>query len=571
MLRRAQAAQAAGVPALAQPDVHWAAQAASKEPPLADVALRRELALRDFDLMGVLDASPAPGAAARDDGSCLVRGAWARVATARGTAAPPPRRGGAAAAVAGWFYVLGGMIKEDMELMDEQREARARDGYSTEDEIEHGVYDNDNFSEQLAKCAARDCWRISVAAVVAAADSPAAPRPAWQQLQQPSRAGGPPACEHTHAAACDALALLVVYANGHLYTLPVPPEDGSLPDTGTSWRRLGCPWSQRCAVPSGDVADDEVSDHEAAVCVGGCFAYVYWEPEGLRAMCLRTGAPALRVDPHGGGPARCAPHMWVASAPPPGQGAAADARIRLWGGAEPGQELMPQQPGFTSMPCMPVNSDMWICEAGVWQRVRPLATGGGGVPPLTRAEALCMPRDDGSVLLVGGYSETHPWWLPGMRGQAMGFRYFHDAHLFTDNLRSIGSSDEGLASAGDARAGWCPVATPRTGRPPTAAQRVGSWDAHSRAALVAGGYSTLREGHSAEDQASGNPHRFPLTDIFVLRLDDDATRKTACCASCGATGGRLRACSRCRRVRYCGELCQRTHWAEHKRDCSSAD
>ena len=37
------------------------------------------------------------------------------------------------------------------------------------------------------------------------------------------------------------------------------------------------------------------------------------------------------------------------------------------------------------------------------------------------------------------------------------------------------------------------------------------------------------------------------------------------CRSCGKEGGRV--CSRCRRVRYCSEGCQRADWKAHKKDC----
>jgi hypothetical protein len=46
-----------------------------------------------------------------------------------------------------------------------------------------------------------------------------------------------------------------------------------------------------------------------------------------------------------------------------------------------------------------------------------------------------------------------------------------------------------------------------------------------------------------------------------------------CCAACGAApagGAALRACARCRRARYCGAACQRTHWKAHKPACNAA-
>lgn len=38
------------------------------------------------------------------------------------------------------------------------------------------------------------------------------------------------------------------------------------------------------------------------------------------------------------------------------------------------------------------------------------------------------------------------------------------------------------------------------------------------------------------------------------------------CSYCGKTGS-MKACSRCKSVRYCGKACQRAHWKVHKIDC----
>lgn len=43
------------------------------------------------------------------------------------------------------------------------------------------------------------------------------------------------------------------------------------------------------------------------------------------------------------------------------------------------------------------------------------------------------------------------------------------------------------------------------------------------------------------------------------------------CAGCGRSGGTpLKACSRCKAVRYCGEACQRKAWTAHKAVCRPA-
>jgi tetratricopeptide (TPR) repeat protein len=44
----------------------------------------------------------------------------------------------------------------------------------------------------------------------------------------------------------------------------------------------------------------------------------------------------------------------------------------------------------------------------------------------------------------------------------------------------------------------------------------------------------------------------------------------SCCASCGVAGGddiKLRNCTACYLVRYCGVKCQKDHWKKHKKDC----
>ena len=50
----------------------------------------------------------------------------------------------------------------------------------------------------------------------------------------------------------------------------------------------------------------------------------------------------------------------------------------------------------------------------------------------------------------------------------------------------------------------------------------------------------------------------------------DDTNAMGCCASCGIAGGddiKLKNCTACHLVKYCGVDCQRNHWAQHKRAC----
>jgi hypothetical protein len=51
-----------------------------------------------------------------------------------------------------------------------------------------------------------------------------------------------------------------------------------------------------------------------------------------------------------------------------------------------------------------------------------------------------------------------------------------------------------------------------------------------------------------------------------------AAHKTWACAACGVAAdasdeGKLRECSGCNAVRYCGKSCQKMHWSAHKPTC----
>eukprot|EP00933_Yihiella_yeosuensis_P050727 TRINITY_DN4851_c1_g2_i1.p1 TRINITY_DN4851_c1_g2~~TRINITY_DN4851_c1_g2_i1.p1 ORF type:complete len:405 (-),score=79.68 TRINITY_DN4851_c1_g2_i1:322-1536(-) len=55
-----------------------------------------------------------------------------------------------------------------------------------------------------------------------------------------------------------------------------------------------------------------------------------------------------------------------------------------------------------------------------------------------------------------------------------------------------------------------------------------------------------------------------------LAVPDEELRLTAKCPACQATGPRLR-CSRCRRVFFCTDVCQRKAWPIHKHECTPRD
>jgi hypothetical protein len=226
-----------------------------------------------------------------------------------------------------------------------------------------------------------------------------------------------------------------VLADGRLYTLSVagPPHQPAC-----QWRFLCCPWRPDDGATRRITDEDEdldIEELEASLCVGGEFAYMFWAAEGIRAVCLRTGAPSVRIDAAGGAPDRSLVYLWVARPPPPG-GQATDVILRLWAGNAPYDEDTDRParvPGFVTTN-QAAHADLWTCDRGAWQQMWPPAKGGGGVPPPTRGEALCLQRP-GGALLLGGYSETLPRRLSFSGGApvTMGYRYLNDAVVFAEN------------------------------------------------------------------------------------------------------------------------------------------
>jgi hypothetical protein len=57
----------------------------------------------------------------------------------------------------------------------------------------------------------------------------------------------------------------------------------------------------------------------------------------------------------------------------------------------------------------------------------------------------------------------------------------------------------------------------------------------------------------------------------VVAFEAEQQNAAGACAACGARAGqpgvRLKMCSRCKGVRYCGPQCQRAHWPAHKGKC----
>jgi hypothetical protein len=63
------------------------------------------------------------------------------------------------------------------------------------------------------------------------------------------------------------------------------------------------------------------------------------------------------------------------------------------------------------------------------------------------------------------------------------------------------------------------------------------------------------------------PERLSRVEASIARLTAAAEARTDTCSQCGVRANGLKTCARCKRVRFCGQLCQVSNWPAHKSDC----
>jgi hypothetical protein len=63
------------------------------------------------------------------------------------------------------------------------------------------------------------------------------------------------------------------------------------------------------------------------------------------------------------------------------------------------------------------------------------------------------------------------------------------------------------------------------------------------------------------------PERLDRVQASIARLTAHVEAKKDTCAQCGVRAEGLKACARCKQVRFCGQQCQLENWPSHKADC----
>jgi hypothetical protein len=387
--RRVTAYEAAGTPTAPLPELTYVSRADITAFPGDRLVQAVQALLR------APDGAPPPAALEACPGLVAARVARLELSGDAG-GLPHARRHGASAALDGWLYVWGGV--------DEGR------------------------------CAVTDFWRAPLSAIQRrGGDADVA---AWQQLTRPEKVGGPPHADGALLCAAPAAGELLALADGVLWAASV-----AAPAPALTWRCVGAAWPERGA------GADVLRGAGSALATAGAYAYVYTPRAGLVRLCLRTGARQVLHAWSAGGAAadaaaptepRCtSPLLWA-------QGGRA---LYLWGGNAPTDTFNAADFQCFALSSPPPLNALWRFDLSTddadsaaaaaplgW---RVVAFGGGGAPPPPRAEATLVPLDgqpgfeDGSAVVLGGYSEMMPQWATdGMTGMET-FRYLNDVNLFT--------------------------------------------------------------------------------------------------------------------------------------------
>ena len=515
VLRRVEAADAAGVPMVAYPHVAWAYESMPRSGLDAQAqALRQQLASYEVRLHSMLTLAPRADA----ESDCVLPAAWSKLRI-KAAGAPCARFGAATAAVGNVLLLFGG-----------QRSAAGTGG-------------------ELG-----DAWRLPLKSLLSNASSA---QLAWERLPEPARHGGPRAGRAPCGAGCESLARFVVLCQrGVLWTLPAGGD-------GAGWARLGCLWSasQQAVAFAGDDPDP----FALSLVVCGESALVYHVRGGLIRVCLRTGV--VTAVPRRRSSAmfeQRRPQVWPEAGSGDGSEGAPRLRLRVWGGDEPDVQEPPGSP--------PLLDDMWHFEGRTWHIVK--RGGGGGAVPPQRTEASFAPLPGGRAVLLGGFTDRmgvmpdlttlRPEPGGNMRIQIQGSRLLNDAYLFdeTHGWRALRCSGKPPPPAASGSLVFHAASK--------ALLAFGGWGDGARpgdsAYFSPADVFVLRiDALADEADAAGD-------------ADDaaaDVSGAARCCAQCGRTaaaaaaaGGKLQQCARCHAARYCSADCQRAAWPQHRASCA---
>eukprot|EP00923_Selenidium_pygospionis_P049566 GHVN01085361.1.p2 GENE.GHVN01085361.1~~GHVN01085361.1.p2 ORF type:complete len:106 (-),score=10.86 GHVN01085361.1:396-713(-) len=59
-------------------------------------------------------------------------------------------------------------------------------------------------------------------------------------------------------------------------------------------------------------------------------------------------------------------------------------------------------------------------------------------------------------------------------------------------------------------------------------------------------------------------------EVFIVPVQA-VEKVTLCCTHCKKSRLKMLQCSRCKSAQYCDAKCQKTHWAQHKKECKKLE